>query len=292
MRLEIRPFEPDAERPWVEKLWTAAMPQAWPVLPRGIAALGQGFVAEAPAGRVGFVAVDMAGSIPLILVDRACRRRGIGTSLIEAALDQLRAGGVTDVTAGSGGVSYIWPGVSLDLPDAVGFFAGRGWRRTHETVDLVTDLRGYLAPASVGQRPADAEISTGEATAADVPDVLTFEAATFPQWVRWFEAADARILVARDGQARITGSLLLDGPGATTVFEPLLGRAAGTIGCVGVAPHSQGQGIGTALVVSASQILSRAGTAACHIGWTTRESFYTRAGYLPWRRYAMFSSPA
>jgi predicted N-acetyltransferase YhbS len=76
------------------------------------------------------------------------------------------------------------------------------------------------------------------------------------------------------------------------VFAPLLGPAAGTIGCVGVAPPWQGQGIGTALVAHASRLLGHAGVRTCHIGWTTRESFYRRVGYQPWRRYAMFSSPA
>ena len=45
----------------------------------------------------------------------------------------------------------------------------------------------------------------------------------------------------------ITGTLLLDGPGANTGFGPMLGPAAGTIGYVGVAPAVQGRGIGTAL---------------------------------------------
>ena len=72
----------------------------------------------------------------------------------------------------------------------------------------------------------------------------------------------------------------------------MLGPAAGTIGCVGVAPQLHGRGIGTALVIRASQLLAQAGTRTCHIGWTTREAFYRRAGYQPWRRYAMFQSPA
>jgi predicted N-acetyltransferase YhbS len=85
--------------------------------------------------------------------------------------------------------------------------------------------------------------------------------------------------------------LLLHGPGAQTVLAPLLGPAAGTIGCVGVAAARQGEGIGTALVARASETLRDAGTRTCHIGWTTRESFYRRAGYRPWRRYAMFTRP-
>ena len=42
----------------------------------------------------------------------------------------------------------------------------------------------------------------------------------------------------------------------------------------------------------ASPLLGQAGTGTCHISWTTRESFYRRAGYRPWRRYAMYTSPA
>jgi hypothetical protein len=45
-----------------------------------------------------------------------------------------------------------------------------------------------------------------------------------------------------------------------------------------------GHGIGTALVVQASHLLSQAGTHACRIGWTTRAPFYGRCGYQPWRR--------
>ena len=41
---------------------------------------------------VGFVAVDLAGSIPLVLVAPGHQRRGIGTDLLSAALDPMRAG--------------------------------------------------------------------------------------------------------------------------------------------------------------------------------------------------------
>src|SRR5215472_14475981 len=114
----------------------------------------------------------------------------------------------------------------------------------------------------------------------------------FPSWAHWFATArPEHVLLARTRSGAIAGALLLEGPGADTVFAPMLGPAAGTIGCVGVAPSLHGQGIGTALVVRASQILSQAGVRACHIGWTNRESFYRRAGYQPWRRYVMYSSP-
>jgi predicted N-acetyltransferase YhbS len=56
-------------------------------------------------------------------------------------------------------------------------------------------------------------------------------------------------------------------------------------------PLLQGRGTGSAMVIRASQLLSEAGTRACHIGWASSEDFYTRAGYQPWRRYAMYHSP-
>ena len=111
----IRPFAAAADRAWVRLLWQAAMPPSWPVLTAGIGQLGEGLVAEAGPVPVGFAALDTAGSIPLILVEPGYQRRGIGTGLLEAALQQVRAGTADSVTAGSGGAIYIWPGVPHDL---------------------------------------------------------------------------------------------------------------------------------------------------------------------------------
>ena len=110
------------------------------------------------------------------------------------------------------------------------------------------------------------------AAAADLAAVLAFETATFPSWTRWFRAGHRNILLARDGAGTLVATLLFDGPGADTVFGPMLGPAAAIIGCVGVAPYMEGRGIGTALVARASEILHDRGAGACHIGWTVRES--------------------
>jgi beta-N-acetylhexosaminidase len=290
MRVQIRPYRPAAECPWVEELWAAAMPPAWPVLRAGIAALTEGLVAESSAGPVGFAAVDLAGSIPLILVQPRAQRRGVGTQLLAAAADVLRASAVTRVQAASGGSSYIWPGVPRDIPGAVAFFGSRGWQHSHDVVDMIADLGSYQPPDLTRQRPGQPQVSIARASPADSDAVLAFENSTFPSWARWFQVTGEHILTARDASADIAATLLFDGPGADTVFGSMLGSAVGTIGCVGVLPRLHGLGIGTALVVHASQLLSQAGTRACHIGWTTRESFYRRCGYQPWRRYAMLSS--
>src|SRR5260370_30041745 len=70
-----------------------------------------GFVAVDRGRAVGCVAVDLAGSIPLVIVAPAHQRRGIGTDLLSAALARLSASGISVAHAGSGGTDYIWPGV-------------------------------------------------------------------------------------------------------------------------------------------------------------------------------------
>jgi hypothetical protein len=47
VRWRIRPFGQAADREWAEGLWAAAMPPSWPLLPAGIAMLGEGLVALA-----------------------------------------------------------------------------------------------------------------------------------------------------------------------------------------------------------------------------------------------------
>jgi ribosomal protein S18 acetylase RimI-like enzyme len=283
----LRPLDPAGDRPWLEALWAAALGGSWPPLPAGLDLLRAGVVAEERGAAVGMVAVDPAGGIPLLLVDPAQQRRGVGTRLLDAALRHLAAAGADTVALGSGGEDYIWPGVPDDLPAAVAFFAARGWRWDHRVIDLVRDLRDYRPPAGVHERAARAGVSLEVAGERDLEAVLAFEAATFPTWLPWFQRRDSSVLVARDRDGRVAGSLLFRGPDEGLLFAPMLGPASGTIACVGVADHLQGRGVGSAMVAHASELLRRAGTRACHIGWVVRRDFYVRVGYTPWRTYLM-----
>jgi ribosomal protein S18 acetylase RimI-like enzyme len=268
----LRPLDPVGDRAALEGLWSAALDPPWPLLPGGLDATRSGLVAEG-GGRVkGAVGTDPAGSITLLLVDPAHQRQGVGTLLLEEALRRFGALGRGTVSLGSGGEDYIWPGVPDNLPDAVRFFTARGWR---------------FAPAGMHERAARAGTTIELAGGEDQASVLAFEAETFPSWLRWFQREDSSVLVARDSERRVVGSLLFRGPGPVSVFAPLLGPMAGTIGCVGVAGHAQDRGIGSAMVARASELLRDAGTRMCHISSVSRQAFYVRVGYTPWRRYLM-----
>ena len=66
-----------------------------------------GFFAMDRGRAVGCVAVDLAGSISLVLVAPGHQRRGIGADLLSAGLAQLHVAGVSVAHAGSGGTDYF-----------------------------------------------------------------------------------------------------------------------------------------------------------------------------------------
>jgi GNAT superfamily N-acetyltransferase len=294
--VRLRDLDPSGDRPAIERLWVAAIGAVWPLPPAGLDILRTAVVAEAGGEPVGVVAVDAGddrhGGVQLLLVDPSEQRQGIGTRLLGAGVERLSALGVTTAALGSGGHDYLWPGVPEDLPAAGRFFAARGWAYGYRVIDLIADLRGYQAPPGTLERAARAgvtiEVQAGPSPAAEV---LAFEAATFPNWLRAFRRATSPVLVARDQGGAIVATLLLRGPPDATIYTPMLGADAGTIGCVGVAPAAQGAGVGSAMVARASELLRDAGTGVCHIGWTEREWFYRRVGYRPWRRYRMAKRP-
>jgi GNAT superfamily N-acetyltransferase len=98
----LRDLDPVGDRSALEGLWRAALGPAWP-LPGGLDLVRAGVVAERHAVLAGAVAIDPAGSIQLLLVDPAQQRRGVGTRLLDAALQRLGALGLARSTSAAAG---------------------------------------------------------------------------------------------------------------------------------------------------------------------------------------------
>jgi GNAT superfamily N-acetyltransferase len=246
--------------------------------------------AESGGGRAGGGA-DRDGaptsSLRFIAVAPDERRRGIATRLVEHALGDLRRRGVRRVAVGSGAGPYIWPGVPLDRPDAVGFFDALGWDEPEVVTDLTADLRaGGLDERFAGFAPPEG-VALAVAAPDQRPGIIEFEDAHFPWWTRWYREPGHDVLVATDASGAIVGTLLFSGPGHVTVYWPMLGDDSAEISCVGVAASQEGRGVGSAMVARASQELRARDAGVCHIGWVKRVAFYRRVGYTPWRRYSM-----
>lgn len=290
----MRPLDPATDRAAVESLWRTTMAPAWPLLPGAVDRLTGGHLAVTDNGAAGVIAVDVrarstgvaarSAGVQFLAVAPEHQRRGLGSALLSAAVGSATAAGATELRAGSGGSAYVWPGVPLDLPAAVAFFAAHGWTSPHDTADLTQDLRDYRDP----------ELGTSGVTTAVssvMGEVDAFEETHFPQWARHFSGTTEDVMTARDADGALIGTLLFSGPDAEHPYRPLLGPRAGLIGCVGVAESAQGRGVGSAMVAHASRVLRDRGTRTCLIDWVVRESFYGRLGYRSWRRYRMFHHP-
>jgi GNAT superfamily N-acetyltransferase len=306
--LEIRAFRRSTDLAGVAELWAGALAPEWPVLADGLELLRSGYVAERDGRCIGMVGVavdDMpppggggtaggegdgtpTSSLRFLAVAPDERRRGIATRLVEHALGDLRRRGVRQVAAGSGAGPYIWPGVPLDRPDAVRFFAAIGWDESHVSTDLTAELQADDLDEELARFGPPGGVSLALAAPDQRPRILEFEDAHFPQWSRSFREPGNDVLVATEA-GEIVGTLLLSGPGHASVYWPMLGEDSAEISCVGVAASQEGRGVGSAMVARASQELRTRGAGTCHIGWAVRVGFYSRVGYTPWRHYSMRS---
>jgi|SRR5215211_1859637 len=286
MSITVRAFDATPDRSALERLWAATLESVWPLDPDALKVIRDGLVAERRGQVVGLVALD-GDSIPLLLVAPSAQRTGVGSALHSAALELLQERGAERVSLGSGGEDHLWPGVPANLPTAVTFFQAHGWAWDYVAIDLVRDLRGYIDLIGAVAGAAGRGISLAVAGARDLPEVLAFEEAHFPEWLGFFRRGDSSILAARDREGAIVGTLLLRGPGPVSRFWRLLGADSAAIACVGVAESAQGRGVGSALVARASELLRDAGARVCLIDWVVRTDFYRRVGFEPWREYFM-----
>jgi GNAT superfamily N-acetyltransferase len=284
MSIAVRAFDPTADRAALERLWAETLDTTWPLDPDALEVIRDGLVAERRGQVVGLAAVS-AESIPLLLVAPPEQRTGVGSALHAAALELLRERGAERVSLGRGGEDHLWPGVPANLPDAAAFFQAHGWAWDHVAIDLVRDLRGYVDPICAVARAAESGINLAVGT--DLPQVLAFEEAHFPEWLVSFRRGDSSILAARNSEGTVVGTLLFRGPGPVSTFWRLLGADSAAIACVGVAESAQGRGVGSALVARASELLRDAGARVSLIDWVVRTDFYGRVGYEPWREYLM-----
>ncbi len=126
--LAFRVYTPQRDEPPAYRLWQRTLGERWPLsravfhhttVSSGAYQPGDHVVATLDDERViGFAATQVrtlpsrssTGELMVLMVDPAYQRRGIGCSLLNRALADLKRRGVTQVQLGAGGVSYFWAG--------------------------------------------------------------------------------------------------------------------------------------------------------------------------------------
>jgi beta-N-acetylhexosaminidase len=285
----------DADRLIVGALWHAALGREWPLPERAFDAITAGagaLVAEHAGVVVGYVAVRVVkrhASVLVIFVHPAFARRGIGSTLLQAALSAAGRARATQLSLGCGAGAYFWPGVPENLPGAGAFFDAHRWPRDWVAADLIGDIRDFTTPPSLMARAAETAVSFRLCQLADADAVLNFQALHFPQWTdayrRQLERAGG-VLVGVMTDGRLVATCTLDS-GDDYRFAALIDGQVGAFGAVGVDPDARGQGIGLALCARASELLAERGNEYCFVGYTHLAGWYAQLGYETWRTYRM-----
>ena len=256
------------------------------------------------------VSSPQLGWIDAIAVLPDAQRLGVGSELLTAAEDWLRAQGCSRFRLG-GSLKPFTPGLPIRLetrflsassksdvelgektgcPDSENFFRRRGYGGDQVDWDFASDLRDYV------HRSYKVAATIRPAQPDDEPAMLDFFNREFPN--RWrFEfqeflneqgqISNYQLLVTDrvDGFARLT---FKDSERPIERFYMhRLPKPWGQLGPIGVSKDARGKGFGGALLDAALNRLHEQGIRGCIIDWTSLADFYGKFGFKPFRKYLM-----
>ena len=237
-----------------------------------------------------------AGWIPFFFVHPEYRRRGIGRSLLSAAMDWLRSQGRSEVFFSSYTPNYFLPGLdSARYPDAARLLADLGFGRQYDAVAMDRGLVGYAIPDEVRKRidALTAEgYSFGIPTDDELTALITIAGAEFnPDWARAIREGVVsglpleRIVVARDPGRAILGWAMHG------TYEGVIDR----FGPFGVLPASRGTGLGKVLLHLTLERMVAAGAHSAWFLWTGEKSaagqLYLKTGFDITRTFTILRAP-
>ena len=225
------------------------------------------------------------GWIPVVAVDPAHQRAGVGMALMEAALAWFRRHGRKRIwVCGNSGSApgYIFPGVDKDVyPAGMALFAKAGFRMDRSSVAMAREVITFDVEAfrrEAWSAGADVQVTTLDPQL--VQDFIAFLADAFPG--DWNTAARAKIkagllheiLIAIENE-RIVGYCQWEGEH----FGPF-----------GVRPEARNRKVGAKLFVEAVQKIREADGRTVWFNWAEEDAarFYRRFGMTATRRYAIF----
>jgi len=306
---EIRDYRPLDDARTVFDLWERALGGTYPVSERVFATRavsnvefepGDGVIAVDGPRTVGFALAEIGrhaggvrenASVAAILVDPCCQRQGIGTQLLAALEERIRAAGVTSVRAG-GGFQRFWTAVPEDLPAARAFLETRGYAVVRRTPDMIIQLGSYTIEPRYRDRMPDAGVRVVNCSPDLLSALFRFQQREFPGWspnmLALLDAGDMdNILLATHGD-EVIGSITAFTPGsrfrgANLVWERIFGDRLGGYGAVGIAAAWRGRGLGAAMSQAAAVHVQSRGAEVCHIDWVGPAEFYGKLGAAVWR---------
>lgn len=300
LKIAIEKYKPQPKNPEMYTLWRDTLATDWAInelvldqqlfhdITPGVRTFHA--VAKSNTKIVGFITAkykETSGQIMAIIVSPEFQRRGIGTDLITAAVNELCVEGVSEVSFGTNPGKYFWPGLPENLPIAKHFFSDLGWRFGDENVDMIQNIQKYETPAEIVRKQPD-KINFSIANPDAVKQISAFTKSHFANWIDAYTHAIkndrfAEILLATNDIGDIVGQALLFT--SDFIWQNMFDGPVGGFGALGVKESERGKGIGLALSARATEILQERGMQYSFLGWTYLVDWYGKLGYTVWRRY-------
>lgn len=217
------------------------------------------------------------GWIPFFFVAPDERKSGIGTKLMESALEFLKKAGRKQAFFASYAPNYILPGIDeTAYPSGYEYLEALGFEKLYSPIAMKLNLVGYTPPEDVAYliKQRDEEgYSFAQVEDKDLYELIHFANNQFnPDWGRAIREGILQglsmnqILVARHHE-KIVGFCLYGG------YEGIHER----FGPFGVDPNEQGKGLGKILLYETLKNMRAQGLHGAWFLWTGEK---TSAGYL------------
>jgi len=208
------------------------------------------------------------GYVKLLAVDPARRRRGIGSLLLGAVEEALRARGARAVRVGESAPNYLTPGVDARYSAAPQFLGRRGYVRVGETCNMSVDLESRAFDTSGAERALAARgIAVRRAADDDRSALAGLLEAHWPSWLPEAEAA----LHNRPATLHLA---LQAGAVVAFAAHDANNRGTGWFGPMGTAPAARRRGIGHVLLFRCLADMAAQGHRYATIPWVDPVEFY------------------
>jgi GNAT superfamily N-acetyltransferase len=303
--MEIRRFEMSDEDQ-VVALWGRCLPSD-PVTPelfrekvlfaRGfepdlcLVSVGSGDEGGEGGKVLGFIHSPADGAtafVNAIFVDPQHRGNGIGTALLQRALDAHRRAGRRAMRV-SGGPRYVFPGVDVEAyGKAIEFFRKNGFiELNRDSIAMGRSFVGYRIPEQVleaERRLIDEGIYVKHLEPRYILSMFRFLNGSFPDW-----AEVARDTLERHPKDLDLFVIALRGEEVVGYCQCATDGLLEHFGPFGVGEAMRGRGVGTVIFHRCLQMIQAKGCRNVWFAWGGGRncSFYTRHGMAVTRRFAV-----
>jgi mycothiol synthase len=221
-------------------------------------------------------------------VDPEWQDQGIGTALLDAALERLRGLGRTTVTISPYVPNYFTPGPDINAyANGIAFLTKRGFETLSRPISMRAELTGFQIPASIVERARALQeegIEIRPAIPADIVPVLEFAQRHF-SW-DWHREATGIFRDLFTGDPRNVGMIVAMQNGEVLGYAEHRGERFGPFG---VHPELRSRGIGRVLLAMTLREMLKKNFHAAWFLWTGDDAarLYAQVGFHEVRRFAV-----